>query len=95
MKNATLLILLAIILMMTADCIVSYPRFGPPPLRSEALIGNPGPGYTWINGYWGWSGGNYAWHRGYWARVRPGRAWVSGRWELRGNRWVWYNGYWR
>lgn len=96
MKKAIFLILLGFISVMAADCIISYPRMGPPGLRAEAAVGRPpGPGYVWITGYWGWGGGGYHWVSGRWARSRPGRAWVEGRWEQRGQRWAWRKGHWK
>ena len=95
MKKAAWLILLAVSLLFAADCVVSYPNFGPPPPREEVYLGRPSPGYVWISGYWGWSRGHYYWVPGHWAKVRLGRTWVNGRWELRGGRWVYLRGYWR
>jgi hypothetical protein len=28
----------------------------------------PGPGFTWVDGYWYPVGGHYRWHEGYWTR---------------------------
>jgi len=35
------------------------PAYVPPPM--------PGPGYTWVAGYWG---SGHVWRRGYWAAPR-------------------------
>jgi hypothetical protein len=94
MKKVAFVVLLGIVSILLADCVV-YPRVGPPALRAEVMIGSPGPGYVWIAGYWGWSGGSYHWHRGHWVRARHGRSWVDGRWEQRGNKWNWRKGHWR
>jgi len=52
----------------------------------------PGPGYSWIGGYWYPSGPRWAWHTGYWARRPYARSyWVAPRYY--GNRY--YRGYWR
>jgi len=52
----------------------------------------PGPGYTWIAGYWYPAGPRYAWRGGYWARPPYPRAyWVGPRWY--GHHY--YRGYWR
>jgi len=52
----------------------------------------PGPGYTWVNGYWYPSGPRYAWRAGYWARPPYARAvWVGPRYS----RGYYYRGYWR
>jgi hypothetical protein len=37
------------------------PRYVPPP---------PGPGYTWVTGYWYGAGPRRAWRPGYWAAPR-------------------------
>ena len=95
MKKSVFVVLLGILTLLFADCIASYPTFGPPALRAEVRIGPPGPGYVWIGGYWAWGGGNYYWHSGYWARARHGRSWVDGRWEQQGRKYVWRRGRWR
>ena len=70
---------------------------GPPPPRAYVVPAQPGPDYTWVEGYWYPQNGHYLWHNGYWTRppyagaywVAPyygnGR-WTAGRWE--GNRGV-------
>ena len=95
MRKAALLVLLGLISVLLADCLVSYPRFGPPPLREERIVGGHRAGYVWISGHWGWRGGGYVWVRGYWARARHGRSWEPGRWEQRGRKWAWRRGHWR
>ncbi|HEY7335539.1 MAG TPA: hypothetical protein VH639_11695 [Bryobacteraceae bacterium] len=64
----------------------------PPPPVYYAAPPVPGPGYTWINGYYYPSGSRWAWRSGYWAR-RPvaGAVWV--RPHYRHGRY--YAGYWR
>ena len=95
MRKAALLVLLGVISVLLADCIVTYPTFGPPEMRAEAIVGGPRPGYVWIGGHWGWSGGNYVWTRGHWAKAKRGRTWEPGRWEQRGRKWAWRDGRWR
>lgn len=95
MKKSVFIVLLGILTLLFADCLVSYPTFGPPALRAEVRVGSPGPGYVWIGGYWAWGGGNYYWHSGHWARARHGRSWADGRWEQRGRKYVWRRGHWR
>jgi hypothetical protein len=52
----------------------------------------PGPGYTWIGGYYYPVGPRYVWHAGYWARPPyRGAYWVAPRYY--GHRY--YRGYWR
>jgi hypothetical protein len=64
----------------------------PPPPVAAYVPPYPGPGYSWIGGYWYPAGARYAWHAGYWAR-RPfvGAYWVAPRYF--GHRY--YGGYWR
>ena len=64
--------------------VAAYSYYAPPPA--------PGPGYSWVAGYYYPYGGRYAWRPGYWAR-RPyvGAYWVAPRYY--GGRY--YHGYWR
>jgi hypothetical protein len=63
----------------------------PPPVVPYAPPPCPGPGYTWITGYWYPGGSRYLWHAGYWARPPyAGGYWVAPRfYEHR-----YYPGYW-
>jgi hypothetical protein len=73
-----------------------YASAPPPPIRAEAIGVAPGPGYVWINGYWGWRGRNYAWVPGYY--TRPPRAhsvWVAPRWDRDHDRYRFREGRWR
>jgi hypothetical protein len=73
-----------------------YVRTPPPPNRYERYGQAPGPGYVWINGYWGYRGNNYYWNSGRWERPPRGRhRWEDGRWENRGDRYQWREGHWR
>ncbi|MEO8050646.1 MAG: hypothetical protein ABI833_09545 [Acidobacteriota bacterium] len=73
-----------------------YATTAPPPIRVETYGASPGPGYLWINGYWGYRGNNYVWTPGRWDRPPRGRRrWEDGRWQHRGNRYVWRDGRWR
>jgi WXXGXW repeat (2 copies) len=68
--------------------------YAPPPIAypSPVVAAYPGPGYTWINGYYYPVGPRWVWRAGYWApRPWAGAAWASPRWV--GGRW--YAGYWR
>ena len=73
-------------------------RIGPPPApRVYRVPPQPGPDYTWVEGYWYPQGSRYTWHNGYWTRppyqgaywVQPyyaGGEYFTGRWEgSRGN----------
>ena len=73
-----------------------YATSAPPPVRVEARGFAPGPGYVWIDGYWGYRGGNYAWVAGRWDRPPRARArWQPGRWETRRGRYYYREGRWR
>jgi WXXGXW repeat (2 copies) len=73
-----------------------YASTPPPPIRAEVVGVAPGPGYVWINGYWGWRGRSYAWVPGYYTRPPRARArWVEPRWERDHNRYRFHEGRWR
>ena len=64
----------------------------PAPVVTAYAPPMPGPGYTWVGGYWRPAGPRYAWHAGYWARPPYAHAyWVGPRYF--GGRY--YGGYWR
>jgi hypothetical protein len=69
-----------------------YPALPPAPVVTTYAAPYPGPGYTWVAGYYYPAGPRWAWRPGYWA-ARPfaGAAWVGPRYY--GNRY--YAGYWR
>ena len=57
-------------------------RIGPPPRPRVVRVqpAQPGPGYSWIGGYWFADGGHYRWHDGYWTRPPyEGARWVAPR----------------
>jgi len=63
---------------------------GPVPYAAYAPY--PGPGYTWIGGYWYPYGPRWVWRPGYWARPPyRGAYWVRPRY-FGGH---YYRGYWR
>lgn len=63
----------------------------PPPVRVEAAVPSPGPGFVWVGGYWYPVGGHYRWHGGYWSRPPyEGARWVEPHHD--GERF--YAGYW-
>jgi len=73
-----------------------YVSYGPPAPRYRVIGVAPGPGYVWVNGYWGWRGGRYSWYEGRWARPPLGRtAWVDGDWYRDGRGWRYREGHWR
>lgn len=63
----------------------------PPPVVAYAPPPCPGPGYSWVSGYWYPVGPRYSWRTGYWARPPyAGAYWVAPRYY--GHRY--YPGYW-
>ena len=73
-----------------------YATTPPPAIRVESRGIAPGPGYVWIDGYWGYGGGAYGWVPGRWERPpRPRARWMAGRWETRGGRYYYREGRWR
>jgi hypothetical protein len=64
----------------------------PPPVLAYAPPPCPGPGYSWVSGYWYPSGPRYVWRAGYWTRPPfIGARWVGPRYYGR----RYYGGYWR
>jgi len=52
---------------------------------------SPGPGYSWVDGYWYPQGNRYTLHQGYWTRPPyEGSQWMAPRYE--GG--MYYQGYW-
>jgi hypothetical protein len=72
-----------------------YPGYYAPPPPPPAVAyypPAPGPGYTWVGGYYYPVGARYRWRGGYWARPPyVGAYWVAPRYY--GHRY--YRGYWR
>lgn len=68
-------------------------RIGAPPAPRVVRVrpNSPGPGYSWVDGYWYPSNNRYVWHAGYYTRPPyDGAAWVSPRYEGQ----QYYDGYW-
>ena len=64
--------------------------YAPPPVVAYAPPW-PGPGYTWVDGYWYPVGPRRVWRAGYWARPPyRGAYWVAPRFEGR----RYFKGYW-
>ena len=64
----------------------------PRPVYSYYRPAYPGPGYTWVDGYYYPGPSRYIWRPGYYARPPyAGAFWVGPRWH--GGRY--YAGYWR
>ena len=70
-------------------------QVAPPPPRVEVIGVAPGPGYVWLNGYWGWSGGRHTWVGGRWDQGRPGQYWAPHAWGREGGGWRMNGGGWR
>jgi hypothetical protein len=96
-KYALILTFSAITTMSCASGGVAYyANTPPPPVRVETYGPAPGPGFVWVNGYWGWRGNNYVWVGGRWSRPPHARAvWVAPRWESYRGRYRFYEGRWR
>ncbi len=68
-------------------------RIGPPPPPRVVAVRPvaPGPGFTWVDGYWYPVDGRYSWHEGYWSRPPyEGAHWVAPHHDGR----QFYGGYW-
>lgn len=64
----------------------------PPAPLVTPYVAAPGPGYSYVAGYWYPAGPRYAWHAGYWARpAYAGARWVA-PYYVRG---FYHRGYWR
>ena len=88
---------LAVLLLLGAGAVLAQFSVGvrigaPPPMRViRVQPRSPGPGYSWIAGYWYPVGNHYKWHDGYWTRPAYGGA----RWiEPRHDGQSYYQGYW-
>jgi hypothetical protein len=67
----------------------------PPPMRYERRPPMPGPGFAWIDGYWGWRGGRYVWVPGRWERPPyAGAYWSHGHYDRYNNGWAYHEGHW-
>ena len=59
-----------------------YIRSGPPPVRAEAVLVSPGPGYVWVAGrYERAPRARARWVPSHWERDRRGWYFVEGRWR--------------
>ena len=67
----------------------------PPTVIVEPRPYAPGPGYMWIDGYWGWGGDRYVWERGHWAAPPRGYSvWVGPRYDRYGRGYRYAPGHW-
>jgi hypothetical protein len=98
MKRTRLLSILLAVVSLTgcAGSIAYYSPAPPPPPRAEFFGVAPGPGYVWINGYWGWGSNAYVWVPGRWERPpRAHATWVAPSWERQGRHYRLRHGHWR
>jgi hypothetical protein len=67
-------------------------RIGPPPPPRVMVQGvSPGPGYSYVGGYWYPVSGHYRWHQAYWTRPPyEGAVWVGPNHDGT----MYYNGHW-
>ncbi len=72
-----------------------YPETLPPDPIPEYRPPSPGWGFTWVNGYWDWTGYDWAWNNGYWAQGRPGWSYFGPRFIWESGQPVYYRGYWQ
>ena len=67
----------------------------PPAMQAEQPPPAPGPGFTWIPGFWNWTGNQYAWTPGRWEQPpQPAQTWQAPAWERDGNRFRFRPGRW-
>jgi hypothetical protein len=67
----------------------------PPPLRVEVRPAMPGPGYAWVDGYWGNQGGRYVWVAGRWNQPPyPGATWNHPHYDHYRQGWQYHEGHW-
>lgn len=71
-------------------------QVAPPAAINEAQPPSPGPGYTWVAGYWSYNGSRYVWTAGHWEQP-PANAqrWEPPQWERVGNGHRFRPGGWR
>lgn len=74
----------------------AYVQPAPPVRRVEVITRAPGPGFVWVEGYWGWQSRTYVWVPGRWERPPKRHAhWSPGRWRHHDRGWYWVPGHWR
>jgi len=72
-----------------------YPETLPPDPIPEYQPASPGWGFTWVNGYWDWTGYDWTWNNGYWVQGRPGWAYFGPRFIWENGQPVYYRGFWQ
>ncbi len=88
---------LSVLFLLAAGAVFAQISIGvrigaPPPVRVlRVQPRSPGPGYSWIGGYWYPEANRYKWHNGYWTRSPySGARWVAPHHD--GERY--FQGYW-
>ena len=67
----------------------------PPAPMVETRVVAPGPGFSWVSGYWDWDGLGWYWVSGYWAQPPAvGFVYVGPTVVRTGTRWVYRRGHW-
>jgi hypothetical protein len=67
----------------------------PPALRYERRGDAPGPGYSWVEGYWAPHGRRYAWVGGHWAQPPySGGYWNHPHYDHYQQGWQLHEGHW-
>jgi hypothetical protein len=72
-----------------------YVTVAPPAPYVDVVGVAPGPGYFWVNGYWGWKANRHVWTDGRWEQRRPGYRWQPHAWQRDGNRYRETPGRWQ
>src|SRR6185437_9827482 len=73
----------------------AYPTTPPPDPIPEYQPPPPAPGYSWIGGYWDWTGYDWTWDAGYWAPADAAYLFIGPRFVFLDGRPVYYRPYWR
>ena len=100
------------VMMILAGSLAAAPRvtfgigFGAPAPVAVVRPACPGPGYTfingyyapngvWVAGYWTWNNNQYLWVAGHW-QIPPqaNSVWVPPHWQPEGGAFRFYEGYW-
>ena len=90
---------------MSLGCTASHMTYGsyhgyyvenpPPASYDEETPPPPSTGYTWVPGYWYWSGYDYVWVQGRYAQPPvPGYIYVRSGWVSNGGGYRFVRGYW-
>ncbi|HLK93406.1 MAG TPA: hypothetical protein VKZ18_26170 [Polyangia bacterium] len=72
-----------------------YPAEPPPDPIPEYQPPAPAYGYSWIGGYWDWTGYEWTWDAGYWAPADQAYLFIGPRFLFVDGRPVYYRPYWQ